>query len=67
VARDDQDTPEPAAVDEGSITAWATFGAAMAEATDALQRTDHARLLGALEELTEATRSLTAVLRQDDG
>jgi hypothetical protein len=37
-ARHDRDTPEPAAVDEGSITAWATFGAALAEATATLEQ-----------------------------
>ena len=28
------------AVDEGSVTAWAIFGAAMADATDTLERAD---------------------------
>jgi excisionase family DNA binding protein len=49
--------PEPAEVDEGSI-AWATFGAPMAEATAALERTDQMEVLKALERLAEATQAL---------
>jgi hypothetical protein len=54
---------EPAEVDEGSITAWATFGAAMAEATATLQQADHRALVAALERLTEATQALADSLR----
>jgi hypothetical protein len=51
------------AVDEGSITGWATFGAAMAETTAVLERTDQAELIEALDSLSEATRSLAEQLR----
>ena len=44
--------PKPAEVDEGSITAWATFGAAMAEATATLERADRTELLDVLGRLT---------------
>jgi excisionase family DNA binding protein len=43
--------PEPE-IDEGSITAWATFGAAMAETTAVLERTDQAELIEALDSLS---------------
>jgi hypothetical protein len=58
VAPDDRQTPQPAAVDEGSATAWATFGAALAEATEALHQTDRRELLAVLERLVEATQAL---------
>jgi excisionase family DNA binding protein len=55
---------EPAEeVDEGSVTAWATFGAAMAETTAVLERTDQDALVQALDSLSEATRSLAEQLR----
>jgi hypothetical protein len=63
VAPDERLTPEPAAVDEGSITAWATFGAAMAKATAALQQTDRRELLAVLERLADATQALADSLR----
>ena len=61
-------SPEPeaeteASVDEGSITAWATFGAVMAETTAVLERTDQAELVQALDSLSEATRLLAEQLR----
>ena len=37
--RRDAESPSAEEVDEGSVTAWATFGAAMAEATATLERT----------------------------
>ena len=42
-------SPGPAQVDEGSITAWATLSAAMAEAAGTLEHTDGGELVGALE------------------
>ena len=57
--------PETAEVDEGSVTAWATFGVAMAEATPTLERADQSELIGALERLTEATRARADSLRVD--
>jgi hypothetical protein len=51
------------AVDEGSITAWATFGAVMAETTAVLERTDKDELVQALDSLSEATRLLAEQLR----
>jgi excisionase family DNA binding protein len=62
VAAPEPSEPEPE-IDEGSITAWATFGAAMAETTAVLERTDQAELVQALDSLSEATRSLAAQLR----
>jgi len=60
-------TSEPAAeIDEGSITAWATFGAAMAEATAVLEGTDQAELVRALESPSEATRTLAEQLGAAD-
>jgi hypothetical protein len=61
-ASPEQLEPEPA-VDEGSITAWATFGAAMAEATAVLEGTDQAELVRALDALSEAARTLADRLR----
>jgi excisionase family DNA binding protein len=58
----EQSEPAPE-VDEGSITAWATFGAAMAETTAVLERTDQAELVQALDSLSEATRLLAEQLR----
>jgi hypothetical protein len=59
-------TPESGAeVDEGSVTAWATFGVAMAEATGTLQHADRIELLGVLERLTQATQALVDSLRRD--
>ena len=51
-------SPEPAEVDEGSVTAWATFGAAMAETTATLESADRIELVGVLERLTQATQAL---------
>jgi hypothetical protein len=64
-ASPEQVEPEPA-VDEGSITAWATFGAAMAEATAVLEGTDQAELVRALESPSEATRTLAEQLGAAD-
>ncbi len=52
-------------VDEGSVTAWATFGAAMAAATATLERADQGELLGALERLTESTQEQVHALRTE--
>ena len=52
-------------VDEGSVTAWATFGAAMADATGTLERADRVELLGVLERLAQATQMLVDSLRAD--
>lgn len=46
------------AVDEGSVTAWATFGAAMAETTATLESADRVELVGVLERPTQATQAL---------
>jgi hypothetical protein len=62
-ATQERQEPEPAEVDEGSITAWATFGAAMAEATASLERADRAELVGVLERLVEATQALVESMR----
>jgi hypothetical protein len=64
-ATQERQEPEPAEVDEGSITAWATFGAAMAEATATLERGDRVELLGVLERLAQATQALVDSLRGD--
>ena len=53
--------PPPAEVDEGSIAAWATFGASMAEATSALK--SPAQLADALDHLSEAANTLARTLR----
>jgi excisionase family DNA binding protein len=58
--------PEPPA-DEGSVTAWATFGAAMAETSGMLERAGRAELVRALEALSEATRDLAETLRRGTG
>ena len=52
-------------VDEGSVTAWATFGAAMADATATLERADRIELLSVLERLTQATQALVDSLGGD--
>ncbi len=52
-------------VDEGSVTAWATFGAAMADATATLERADRSDLVDVLERLTRATRALVDPLSGD--
>jgi Helix-turn-helix domain len=59
--------PEPEApeVDERTVTAWTTFGTAMAEATATLERTDREAFVVALERLAEATLALTDFLRAD--
>jgi hypothetical protein len=58
-------TGEPLAedVDEGSVIAWATFGAAMAEAAATLERVDRAELVAVLDGLAEATGQLAETLR----
>ncbi len=66
-ATDKRPEPEPAEVDEGSITAWATFGAAMAEATATLQSPDRSELLDVLERLADATQALVDSLSGDAG
>jgi hypothetical protein len=60
----ERDQPEPSEVDEGSITAWATFGAAMAEAAATLEQTDHGELVAALARLADATQALVDTLSQ---
>lgn len=50
--------PAEESVDEGSIVAWATFGAAMAEATATLERTDRTDLVRVLDSLATATPAL---------
>src|SRR5262249_31250241 len=57
--------PEPADVDERSITAWATFGATMADATATLERADRAELIEALDRLTDVTQALVDSLSRD--
>ena len=47
------------------MTAWATFGAAMAEATDTLEQADQGELLGVLERLAQATQMLVDLLGAD--
>ena len=56
---------EPADVDEGSVTAWATFGAAMAEATATLEHADRSELLDGLERLARATQALVDSLSRE--
>ncbi|MDQ6841502.1 MAG: hypothetical protein M3025_03645, partial [Actinomycetota bacterium] len=55
--------PPAPAVDEGTVTAWAIFGAAMAEATATLEQGDRGELVRVLESLAAATRELAATLR----
>ena len=51
--RQDAESLPAEEVDEGSVTAWATFGAAMADATATLERADRGALLvSVLERLT---------------
>jgi excisionase family DNA binding protein len=57
--------PEPIEVDEGSVTAWATFGAAMAEAAATLEQADRHALIVALERLSQATNALVDSLQDD--
>ncbi len=52
-------------VDEDSVTAWATFGAAMADATATLESADRIELVGVLERLAQATQMLVDSLRAD--
>ena len=40
------------------MTAWATFGAAMADATATLESADRVELVGVLERLAQATQAL---------
>ena len=47
------------------MTAWATFGAAMAEATATLERADRTELLSVLDRLAQATRALADSLGGD--
>ena len=47
------------------MTAWATFGAAMADATTTLESADRTELVGILERLTQATQELVDSLRRD--
>jgi ribosomal protein S16 len=61
-------SPEPeaeteASVDEGSITAWATFGAALTETSARLESADRDQLVETLDALVVATRELVDVLR----
>ena len=63
--RQDAESLPAEQVDEGSVTAWATFGAAMAAATATLERADQGELLGALERLTESTQELVHALRTE--
>lgn len=55
--------PKPAEVDEGSITAWATFGAAMAEAARTVENVDKDELAQVLERLATATQALADAIR----
>jgi hypothetical protein len=58
-------SPEPELeiqVDEGSVTAWATFGAALAETSARLESADRDQLLKTLDALVVATRELVNVL-----
>lgn len=55
--------PPAEEVDEGSVIAWATFGAAMAEAKGTLERTDRTELVAVLDRLADATRALVETLR----
>ena len=52
------------AVDEGSVTAWATFGAAMADATDTLSALTGSAACRA-KQLTQATQEVVDSLRRD--
>jgi hypothetical protein len=54
---------EPAEVDEGSITAWATFGATMAEATATLEDPDRRELVSVLDRLVHEAQELASTLR----
>jgi excisionase family DNA binding protein len=53
----------PMPVDEGSITAWATFGAALTETSARLESADRDQLVETLDALVVATRELVDVLR----
>jgi excisionase family DNA binding protein len=55
--------PSTAPLDEGSMTAWATRGARMAEATATLQDGDRVQLVAVLESLSQAARELAERLR----
>jgi hypothetical protein len=57
--------PSSEEVDEGSVTAWATFGAAMADATATLESADRLELVDVLERLTQATQALVDSLTAD--
>ena len=46
-----------------AVTAWATFGAAMADATATLESADRVELVGVLERLAQATQALVDSLR----
>jgi hypothetical protein len=59
--------PEPPHVDEGSVTAWATFGSAMAQTTAALETTERGEIVAALDELAGAVRALADSLRDSRG
>jgi hypothetical protein len=61
---DERPEPEPAEIDEGSVIAWATFGAAMAEATATLERTDRNELASVLDRLAKASVALATELRR---
>ena len=50
-------------VDEGSVTAWATFGAALTETSARLESPERDQLLKTLDALVVATRELIDVLR----
>ena len=59
-------SPEPELeiqVDEGSVTAWATFGAALTETSARLESADRDQLVETLDALVVATRELIDVLR----
>ena len=63
--RQDAESLPAEQVNESSVTAWATFGAAMAEATATLESVDRVELVGVLERLTQATQALVDSLRPD--
>jgi hypothetical protein len=60
-----QQEPGTADIDEGSVTAWATFGAAMAEATSAPETTERDTIVTALDGLAAAVRDLADALRPE--
>jgi hypothetical protein len=58
--------PEPPRADEGSLTAWATFRAAMAQPTAALETKERGEIVAALDGLAVAVQALADALRGSD-